>query len=349
MRDSPLSLAINSPESGPALACRPLFKSIPSGVVVDAFIRHVEATGAPETFDRISTTKPPDEGLLRVLTRFRATRAKRPRGDLAPCPICSPWDPQFLVGVLVWCEATSAIYAIGLECSTKLWREGRLDQEIAAYDLRASKRELEDKLLAILPLVPASRRWVAAHLDIAIAADRLSRGFRRRAPRVYSTVKQAFSRGGELPIRQLVNEAPPPDAITLVGATFVKAEFNAERRLARIDELLLSLDSGDDPLECIETISGMPEEQLLKALKFLREADKENRRVFAHLEGCALFLSTENMARLARWSELPGAPFRLMAYAERGRVKIYNYRDKSDWGDALDGMLAPEPPPLLFQ
>ena len=53
------------------------------------------------------------------------------------------------------------------------------------------------------------------------------------------------------------------------------------------------------------------------------------------------------MAGLAKWSETPGAPFRLMAYAERGRVKIFMYRDKSDWGDTLDGMMTPENPPPL--
>jgi hypothetical protein len=56
------------------------------------------------------------------------------------------------------------------------------------------------------------------------------------------------------------------------------------------------------------------------------------------------------MARLAKWSQTPGAAFRLMAYAERGRVKAFLQQDRSDWGDTLDDLTTtPEPPPPLTE
>jgi|GEM_PF-3503568 len=351
MSDSPRSLAAGSlPQPDTGLVLRPFFKSRPSGVIADAFERHVRETGSPETFDRISTTKPPPTGRLVVLAEFRAEKGKRPRGDLAPCPICSPASPQFLHGILIWCEATAAIYAIGMDCGAKLWRDGRLDQAFSAFERAQVHRRLEDQLFTQLPRVPEMRRWIAAHMPVAAAADRLSRGFRKRAPLVYRVVKQAFDRNGELPARQPDDDQPPPEPIRLIGPSFIKTTFGAEGRLARADEQLLALDNGDDELECIEAIGRMPEVQLVKALKFLRDAEREVAKVFLFLTDCAAFVSAENMARLAKWSETPGAPFRLMAYAERGRVKVFLYRDGSDWGDTVDGLASmPAPPPHLTE
>lgn len=349
MSDSSLSLAVGShhePDTG--LLLRPLFKSRPSGVIVEAFETHVGRTGSPETFGRISTTKPPAVGRLAVLTEFRAVKARRPRGDLAPCPICNPHAPQFLHGLLIWCEATAAIYAIGMECGHTLDREGRLDMALTAYERQQARRRLEDQLFAQLPKVPELRRWLAANMPAAAAVDRLSRGFRRRVPRVYSVVKQAFERSGELPVRQAPDDKRV-DPIRLVGGSFIKTTFDAEARIGRVDVMLAALDNGEDELECIDAIGRMPEAQIARALSFLRESEREAAKVFAHLSDCAEFASTENMANLARWSETPGAPFRLMAYAERGKVKVFVYQDAKDWSDTLEGLMTPAPPPLLEQ
>src|SRR6185312_6095458 len=143
MSDPSLSLATASEmEAATGLVLRPIFKSHPSGVVFENFQRHVDATGLPETFEWISTTRPPAEGRLCVLGEFHAQKGRRPRGDFAPCPICSPTSPQYLHGLLIWCESTQAIYAIGMDCGHALDREGRLDKALVAYDRQQSRRRL---------------------------------------------------------------------------------------------------------------------------------------------------------------------------------------------------------------
>lgn len=348
MSTSPQALAVGSVvEPGTGIVLRSIFKSRPSGIVVEEFERHVRATGSPETFDRVSTSRPPPTGQLAVLAEFRAEKGKRPRGDFAPCPICNPNAPQFLHGLLIWCEETAAIYAIGMECGGTLDREGRLDRALTAYDRQQARRRFEDQLLTQLPCVPALRRWIAAQRTAAMSADRLSRGFRKKVPRVYSVVKHAFQRDGDLPVREAPGDQPRAEPIRLVGASFIKTTFGADDVLRRVDEMLAALDNGEDELECIEAIARMPEEEVARALKFLREANREVAKVFNHICDCAAFISSDNMARLANWSELPGSPFRLMAYAERGKVKIYAYKDRSDWGDTSEGLMEPEPPPTL--
>jgi hypothetical protein len=346
MSDSSPSLATGShSEPATGLVLRPLFKSRPSGVVFGNFQTHVDATGSPETFEWISTTRPPAEGQLSVLGEFSAQKGKRLRGDYVPCPICSPAAPQYLHGLLIWCELTRGIYAIGMDCGHSLDREGRLDRALVAYDRQRSRRRLEDQLLEHLPQVPAVRHWIEIHRPAAIAADRLSRGFRKGVPRIYVVAKQAFTRNGELPSRQDV-AGQPPEPIRLMGSGFLNTSFNAEMRMARADELLRPLDNGPDELDCIDALGVMPEEQLVKAVKFLRTAERELAKVHDYLNDCAVFVSTENIARLSRWSETPGAP-RLMAYSERGRIKIFVYQDKSDWGDSLNGLTPPDPLPAL--
>src|SRR5665213_3346598 len=154
MSDSSPSLATGSlSEPATGLVLRPLFKTPPSGVVIGNFQTHVNATGSPETFAWISTTRPPAEGQLSVLGEFRAQKGKRLRGDYVPCPICSPTAPQYLHGLLIWCELTQAIYAIGMDCGHSLDREGRLDRALVAYDRQQSRRRLADQLLEHLPQV----------------------------------------------------------------------------------------------------------------------------------------------------------------------------------------------------
>jgi hypothetical protein len=345
MSDSLPSLAAGSllqPNTG--LVLRPWFKSLPSGVVTDAFRRHVADTGAPETFDRISTTKPPNTGRLIVLAEFHAEKGKRVGGDMVPCPICSPTAPQFLQGLLIWCEATAAVYAIGRDCGAKLWKDGRLDRAVSEFSRAETRRAVEDELLARLPHVPAFRLWLIKHLEIARAADRLVQGFKKKAPRVYAVVKQALAHGGDLPLDAV--EAAAFGRLALVGPSFVKHTFNAEARLARLaTERLEHLDFGADELGCIDAIARIRAVEQLTALKWLRDARSEAEKVFVYLNDCHAFLSPGNMWTLARWSEARSAPFRLAAYVEAGRVKVYVYQGKDDWFDRLDGMKAPSPPP----
>lgn len=347
MSDSPQALAVG-PYTGPGtgLVLRPLFKSRPSGVITEAFERHVRATGSPETFEHVSTTRPPSSGALVVLAEFHAEKGKRDKGDYAPCPICSPTSPQFLHGLLIWCQETAAIYAIGMDCGHALDREGRLDTARSLFDRQQARRRFEDQLLARLPRIPEVRRWIASQRQVAAEAQRLARGFRRKVPRVYTVIKQAFQRNGELPIRYAPGDELS-EPIILTGANFLKTAFNADLVLSRVDEMLAALDNGEDELTCIETIAEMPEDHVARAIKFLREAERELGKVYQYLRDCADFVSSENMARLAKWSELPGSPFRLLAYAERGKIKIFVYQDKSDWGDRVCDLIEVRPPPSL--
>lgn len=347
MSDSLPSLAAGSlPQPDTGLVLRSLFKSLPSGLVKDGFLRHVDKTGSPETFDRISTTTPPTTGRLYVVTEFQADKGRRPGGDMAPCPICSPTSPQFLQGLLIWCEATAAIYAIGRCCGAKLWKDGRLDRAISEFNRAELRRAVEDELLARLPYVPAFRRWLDEHIEIARVADRLVKGFRKKTPRVYAVVKEAFADGGVLRLDATdvaALELPP-----LVGPSFVRSTFGAEARLERLRiDRLEHLDFGEDELACIDAIDRIRAVEQALALKWLRNAGAEAEKVFAFLNDCHVFLAPANMRTLSRWSEARSAPFRVAAYVEAGRVKVYVYQGKDDWFDRLDGMKRPEPPPPL--
>jgi hypothetical protein len=243
--------------------------------------------------------------------------------------------------LLIWCEATSAIYAIGMDCGAKLWRDGRLDQAVAAYERAEVRRGVEDKLLAQLPSVPGLRRWVADHMAHAVTADRLTKGFRKKAPQVYAAVKLAFARGGEL---EIAGDAGP---FRLAGSMFVKSTFGAERALDRVEQHLRSLDFGEDELACIDAIEAMTPVEQSKALKWLRDAACEAEKAFAFLNSCAEFLTPANMEVLRKWSDEPSSPFRIAANLASGRVKVYVYRGRDNWFDDLEGFGPPEPPPPL--
>lgn len=331
------------------LVHRRIFKVPPLGLVPQSFQKHVADTGSPETFDQISTSRPPGVGRLQVLTKFEVSRGRRPKGDLAPCPICSPHDPKYLAGLLVWCEVSSAIYAIGMECGATLWKDGRLDQAFHEFTRAAQRRDLENDLLDRIPSVPRLRAWVAENMETAAAADRLCRSFKAKAPTIYALVREAFSRDGGLYISDRGGDQAKARLVARIeGQAILQKSFRAEHRLTQLDQRLGFLDFGEDELECVEAVGRMTTLEQAKARKWLMAAEIEVARTYDYLSSVCDFFADENFAALRRWSEADGSPYRLFAVASSGRFKIYIYnRQADDWFDRIDDLMHPRMPPRL--
>lgn len=335
-----------SPPSESDLQHRPRYTSRPTGLVVDAFKAHIWKTGSPETFETISTTAPPLEGDLVVLTDFHIERSRRSAGDLAPCPICSPTSPKYLDGWLIWCKASRAIYAIGPECGATLWRDGRLDREIATMRRQQLERRTDDALERELPLAPAFLAWIAAHLASAGRADHLAREFRREAPQIHRRLLSITKVDGLLTVdRRILDEEGreryvPETIARLRGTGFLNASFGAVGRM-RIQQAALERLAVDDDEEArFMAICEMTSRDRAGALTAVRDAGRKLVQVRRHIADALEFLSTPNLQALDAWGRGPEQAMPLTASLKHGQVEIRSDAKNLWWG-SLSGLSVP--------
>lgn len=289
---------------------RPLFKSRPNQLLVDAFKAHLAATAAPETFDRISMTEPPTVGDLVVIHEFPPVRKSlRPGGEMVPCPICSPFSGQYLKGVLIWCPASEAIYAIGYDCAGRLNMQGRLDRALEKHRREVRERDIEDQLLDLIGKVAPLRRWVAAHRAAGKDADRLGREFRRLAPGANDRLKEASRLGGMLTVTEYPGRNAPPGAKPVTrefgrmsGAAFLQGKQDIDLQLGLIDTRLAPLDAGNTEEAWLDRALEIPPAERARAVAVIREALRMSDRLRGRIVSACQFFEPDNLKLIQTWS-----------------------------------------------
>ena len=109
-------------EAAPSAESEAPYRFRPTEDEVARFLDHVRRTGQPETFPTICRTTPSALSRPVFLRKFSVERSRRPDGDEAPCPICSPNDPKYLHDAyLVWYPDEGVIRAIGPECGDSVF------------------------------------------------------------------------------------------------------------------------------------------------------------------------------------------------------------------------------------
>jgi len=293
------------------LITRARFELPPSDDVVRAFLAHVRDTGQPETFDLISTTKPPKDGAVVALrTSISVPLAKRPLRDRAPCPICSPANPKFLAnGTLLWCESSKAIYCIGPDCYSTWWDDGRFDQALNA--LRRTQQELTNagKLEAFIAQIADQRDWIARNLAQARRIAELHADLIRSAPKFRGTLSRRLK--GSLSTHGVR------------GDGFLRGQWPLERKLTDADRLLVALQHGS------RDVSKLSPSAVKERLQDAARAEASLKFVYERMSEAAVFLSADNMRKLAELGKWDG----LMA------------RFDTIWRTSI-GVAAPSPQPV---
>lgn len=326
---------------------RSVFPNRPNGLDVKAFEDWIARTGEPETFERISLDMPPIENGLKVLLEFSIRRKLRADGEMAPCPICKPEGNKYLHGILVWCPSAAAIYAIGYECAARLGMKGLLDREITTFRAARDERTVDNRLLALLPTVPALRAWIEDHAGLAEVSDRLKREFQQAAPRLYARLLNASKGDGEL--RKSVGDpvrGERSQEITigrLSGRDFLvgKADRLGELylRLGRLERI----DCGPDPEACLEAIVAMSVKERRDVLALIDDVARDLRRDRGRLDALADFVSAANIELLQYWTAEEGYLTRIRGGVDERRIRLEAGREI--WSSSLVGLRRPSPVP----
>lgn len=246
------------------------------------------ATGQPEAFELISTTKPPKIGaVIPLLTGLGVPTAKRPLKDLAPCPICSAEAPKFAVkGTLIWCAESQAIYFIGPDCHRTWFEGGRFDIELNR--LRRTQADLGqvERLEGLIAGAADRRDWIEQHL---VAAERISREHTRLAqdaPRFRGMLSRRLKGSTTNDIK---------------GDGFLRGSWTLGSKLREADAIWSRLGQFGGHVEDLapSVVQGH--------LKDAAKADAAMKFAYDRMSEAAAFLSAANVAKIANlghWDRL---------------------------------------------
>jgi hypothetical protein len=310
------------------LVLRSVFPQSPPPELVERFLSHLRETGEPESFPQISTTRPPVDGHVEPLAlNLIVPGNRRARGNLAPCPICSSRTPKWAHGgTLIWCEATQAIYAIGPDCYSTLWTDGRLDREINR--LRRTQQEMANlhRLRAAIQAGPAKLAWIAQHRDAAQRVSQLHGELARAAPRFRGAVARALK--GSMSAAQQI-----------VGHGFIRGSWKLPAKLEAAEKIWLEQ-------RIYEVAAGLPDgldelspRVISERLESIRDAQFALEHVHDRLAEAAAFLTPTNVQALARWGAADDAPIHFRATHTATRVQV---RCEAEAWDGPLGLARPE-------
>lgn len=322
------------------LVHRRAYSKRPQPTVASDFRRHVNATGRPETFPTISTTPPPPETKVIVLSEIHISKSVRGDDTYAPCPICNPRGSQFLHGYLVWCEEAEAIYAIGKECADSRWEAGLLDRAVAAYEQQQREVSLEIVLLEALPRIRMMTAWADQYQEAAQDADRLSRSFRRSLSGKISGLETAAKTGGYL---YDVGSGGGLEIVgQLTGSSFCLGPSHIVRDLRIARQYLAAVDFGGDE-EVLIRLQAMSLKEKRAASDLAARARGLLLKVSEGMAACWDFTRPENLAVLNNWG---GRQHDRMSAVGDGRKVRIDVGGKH-WFDHLGAIARPSAVPKL--
>jgi hypothetical protein len=325
-----------TPEFRDALPYR-RFRDWPTSIFIEEVVTHLKATGQPETMEALNRNKIPKDVKFRILQKIAIDPKKRPDGDLAPCPMCTP--NKFISGALVFLPELECCAVIGHCCASKKARD-EADRE---HRWRTKRDFEESTLLAGLPLLPKKAAVLKSLRPAAEEARRVFRRFRREVPSIHKHLRTLKDRrGGPLMLSEIVEdesrefgprglERPSGDEKTreiefgvLVGLTAVTKDYNPVSELNYVISILESLEARPGEEAAIDFIISMTEAQRRAAVAILQVVDKGHAKFIAKLTDFALFFTRENIERLQAYGTHPANHFAIEAKFEtiHGRPRI---------------------------
>lgn len=324
------------------LVHRPIFRSHPTAQILQEFQDWIKRTGQPETFPYISMSEPPKSTPLSILSEpFRVDRKLRPGGDMVPCPVCQPSAGKFIEGYLVWCPASAAIYAIGVDCGAKHFGQEEYSKAEAERRRISRQRQIEDELLQRLPHVPAAIEWAKAWKPVAEESDCLARGFRKECGLLHQALQRAHQAGGELSVhvRGILPTAPAVTGTEVLhrlqgGMWLVGNRPELGRRFNGLIAQLPSLDFGNDADDVCMRLANWGPSDLATGHKFLRAWLKDVSYLQPRLAAARDFFDLDNLEGVERWANHPQINMRVRIQRTSAAVTVsigpsgYNWHGK---------------------
>ena len=297
------------------------YRDRPSGILVDEVAEHVRRTAQPETFPKLYRGKLPSSARHHILRKIEIDQKKRPEGDRAPCPMCTP--NRFLNGFLVWLPELHVASVIGHCCAD------HADDAEREFKAREKLNKQEDYLLASLPLLKGKIATLIPLKGAANDASLLYRSLRAKVPGVQLQLRHLKDRSNAvLRLTETITDANGlevkgygpsgyrrGEVLTrdvefgqMRGTTALIRNYRPAVELEDAIRTANSFDFDGDEETALNIIADMSLKQRVAAVRIVQMVDSYYEKFIGRLRDFAEFWSTENIKNLNAFGSSPLNP-----------------------------------------
>lgn len=304
----------------------PEFTVRPGDDFVEGWRSHIQNTGDPETFDRVSTSKPTQQHEIVLLSEeIRVPTALRAGGGGVPCPFCSPTSPKFHLGRMAYFAEESVVRFVGHRCARTHFGENYAEAEKLYRRQEAARR-----YIGLWKAVGAERHQALALIDdmmvVADQVEKVRRNFDLKAPKWCRELHRELAQTkGDLQVTQdLGMKDRNGNAViqkkiigTAAGLEFLRESF-APLSILRTVKMALEGTAVDLPEWAAVAPEHPATSDILKLGRNVERALEKFPQARAELEDAAKFLSRKNVDLLHRWGSAGSSPFLVFEMKMKG-------------------------------
>jgi hypothetical protein len=297
----------------------------PTGQYIDEVLLQLKETAQPETLPSLFRNQIPKDEEFRIIKKdIELDGKKRPDGDNAPCPMCTP--NKFLNCSLVYLPKMQCCAVIGHCCADKQ-NAANAERE---YKLRTTRDYEDDYLLGTLPLVNARMAVLESLKPAAAEAMRLYRRFRHQLPQVHAllrTTKHQYR--GNLMLSEVIRggeDAAESDYFgpagfqgrgrteietrehnygLMSGAVAVISDYNPAKELEFITRQMASVHALPTPEAALEFVTAIDERQRHAGVAIMEAVDEGVQKFANRVREFLQFFTRENAAVLNAFGQSP--------------------------------------------
>ncbi|MER8464191.1 hypothetical protein [Mesorhizobium sp. M1396] len=314
-----------------ALVSFPVFDEKPSDDYVDRWLEFTNATGHPERFENVTTTKPEMIGTLRLLSgEIEVPIFKRDDQDMVPCPICHPTDPWFKLGRMAFFPEERVVRFIGHECAKRHYK-GEFDIAEERYRKEARVRYLLRRWGSLADNVDRIAKFANSLVEHARALEDLRADIDKKASGLSKFLSRELSRNSgriEIQVDSGIKDTNGNAVITtdVLGVAY-GSEFWGRPYVPYQQLLSLQRDTEDLkrdlPIWRSEDLDSDHEEEILIRASSADMLPERLDELSFLLIRSQSFFTPNNLALLERWGKNTGSPFKsLTCRVENDRLVI---------------------------
>ncbi|MCF6124375.1 hypothetical protein EN904_14820 [Mesorhizobium sp. M7A.F.Ca.CA.001.07.2.1] len=314
-----------------ALVSFPVFDEKPSDDYVDRWLEFTNATGHPERFENVTTTKPEIIGTLRFLSgEIEVPIFKRENQDMVPCPICHPTGPWFKIGRMAFFPDERVVRFIGHDCAKRHYK-GEFDIADERYRKEARIRHLQRRWTALAENVDRIAKFARSLAEPAKALEDLRAEIDKKESGLSKLLSRELSRNSgriEIQVDSGVKDTSGNAVIVNDVLGLASGSEFWGRPYVPYQQLLSLQRDADDlktplPVWRSEELDSAHEEEIVRrgtSADMLPERLDDLAFLLIRSQN---FFAADNLALLERWGKNTGSPFTsLICRVENDRLVI---------------------------
>ncbi len=294
-----------------------IFKDKPTKFFCDDVTEFIRKTGEPEKHPELYTGRIDPNEEYEILRHVKIDGKKRPNGDKAPCPMCTP--NRFFEGDLIYLKRMHVATVIGRCCAV------HAQQAEQRYKQEQKKFNDESYLLEAFKYLASKRATISAARSVAEQTLDAYRKFRREMPDLQERLRAIKERGNaQMVLYEIIepteeDEQKESDYFGPAGFRG-RGDFGAQSRdidfgymrgttalikiyqpvteLNDIDRNISFLNFDGDEEDALNFIAAMSDSERRATVASLQLADQKYVRFSERVQDCLAFFSPDNIDRL---------------------------------------------------